>query len=270
MTETVEGAGVALAARARGAGTPVLLVHDLAADMRAWEPLAAALGDDARTLAYDRRGYGASGAPQPYERTTVQEQAEDARAVLDALGNGAMGADPHEPSLGGGAAAAGAGAHGSAPHRDALAVGDGFGALVVLDLLIRHPGRVKAAALIDPPAFPLVPEATEALSVERARLTANARTDGVAAALEQLRTDRGLPPAPAAAPTATLADLAGQSTLELTRRALRPITAPVTILVHSAAPAHVRAAADALAALLPNATRPAGEDLAAAISALLD
>jgi pimeloyl-ACP methyl ester carboxylesterase len=234
--QIVEGAGVPLAVETEGSGSDVLLVHGLGATRAVWSPVAGA-----RTITYDRRAYGESGAPEPYTATTVAEQAEDALAVLDAT------------------------------NADTVVAGaSDFGALVVLDLLIRHPGRVKAAALIDPPAFPLVPEATEALSVERARLTANARTDGVAAALEQLRTDRGLPPAPAAAPTATLADLAGQSTLELTRRALRPITAPVTILVHSAAPAHVRAAADALAALLPNATRPAGEDLAAAISALLD
>jgi pimeloyl-ACP methyl ester carboxylesterase len=234
--QIVEGAGVPLAVETEGSGSDVLLVHGIGATRAVWTPLA-----NARTITYDRRAYGESGAPEPYTATTVAEQAEDALAVLDATN-----------------------------AQTAVAGASDFGALVVLDLLIRHPGRIRAAALIDPPAFPLVPEATEALSVERARLTANARTDGVAAALAQLRTDRGLPPAPDAAPTATLADLAGQSTLELTRRALRPVTVPVTILVHAAAPAHVRAAADALAALLPNATRPDGEDLTAAISALLD
>ena len=36
-------------------------------------------------IAYDRRGWGASGAPQGYRATTVEEQAEDAAGVLEAL-----------------------------------------------------------------------------------------------------------------------------------------------------------------------------------------
>ncbi len=82
----VEGAGVALHYDERGDGRPLLVVHGMASDAAAWAPaldeLAAA---GARAIAYDRRGYGASGAPQPYAATTIQEQAEDAAALMTAL-----------------------------------------------------------------------------------------------------------------------------------------------------------------------------------------
>src|SRR3954464_4791844 len=97
---TIEGAGVELAYEERGAGTPVVVVHDMAADRTAWslEP------PGARVIAYDRRGYGASGAPEPYAATTVSEQAEDLVALVRAVDAGG-----------------------------AVACGLGFGALVVID-----------------------------------------------------------------------------------------------------------------------------------------
>src|SRR5881398_548369 len=104
MAVLIEGAGVPLAVAERGEGPPLLLVHDIASDAEGLASTAAALEDRFRVVAYDRRGYGASGAPVPYEATTVHEQAEDAAAVLHALG-----------------------------ARDVVVVGVGFGALVALD-----------------------------------------------------------------------------------------------------------------------------------------
>ncbi len=86
MAET-EGAGVALHYHERGDGQPLLLVHAMGSDGMAWKgPLAELAAAGARAIAYDRRGYGASGAPQPYVATTVQEQSEDAAALLERLG----------------------------------------------------------------------------------------------------------------------------------------------------------------------------------------
>jgi pimeloyl-ACP methyl ester carboxylesterase len=82
----VEGAGVPLACFERGSGPAVLLVHGMADRAAGWEATAAGLAGEARPIAYDRRGYGGSGAPEPYERTTVEEQAEDAAALLASLG----------------------------------------------------------------------------------------------------------------------------------------------------------------------------------------
>src|SRR4051794_36266168 len=123
---TVEGAGVALAYKERGEGPSVVIVHGMASDRRDWaaviESLTAAGG--VRVIAYGRRGYGEGEAPQPYERTTVQEQAEDAAALI-----GALEAAP------------------------AVVIAADLGALVVLDLLRRHPGAVRAAVLIDAPLY---------------------------------------------------------------------------------------------------------------------
>src|SRR3954449_732430 len=132
---TVEGAGVELAYEDSAAGDPaVVLVHGPAADRSVWRGAV----PGTRTIAYDRRGYGSSGAPEPYDRTTVAEQAEDLAALV-----GRLGADP------------------------AVGAGVDFGALVVLDVLKRHPGRLRGAVLVDPPVFQLV-DALEALAAERA------------------------------------------------------------------------------------------------------
>jgi pimeloyl-ACP methyl ester carboxylesterase len=237
---TIEGAGVELAYEQSGAGPDVLLVHGMGTDHSAWAPTVAALAPDARVIAYDRRGYGASGAPMPYERTTVAEQAEDALALLRALDAG--------PAVG---------------------VGIDLGALVVLDLLLRHPDAVRAAVLVDVPAFPLVAEATEALANERSALEHALRTDGVASAVAAWRTLRGQPPGRPTPARAFFADFGGQTTLELSRRQLRVLDVPVVVLDTAGAPDYVRAAADALAALLPGARRGAVQDPAVAVRALL-
>src|SRR5258708_20724749 len=80
--QTAHGIGVELAYVERGEGPVVLLIHGLAADALTFAPLLEALSPQARAIAYDRRGYGGSGAPEPYERTTVEEQSEDAVALL--------------------------------------------------------------------------------------------------------------------------------------------------------------------------------------------
>ncbi|MCW3012713.1 MAG: hypothetical protein JWO90_3117, partial [Solirubrobacterales bacterium] len=80
---SVEGAGAALAWVEVGEGRPVVVVHDVAADAAAWTAALPAVGG--RAIAYDRRGYGGSTAPEGYAATTVEEQAEDLAALLRAL-----------------------------------------------------------------------------------------------------------------------------------------------------------------------------------------
>lgn len=224
MSVTVEGAGIPLSVDVRGDGPPVLVVHDIG---RRPPPLTAA----ARLIAYDRRGYGASGAPEPYEATTVNEQAEDAAAVLRAISGG-----------------------------PAIVAGDGFGALIALDLAGRHAPLVSALALADPPLFAFVPAATEALAAERQRLEEGLREGGPELAVERAGGD------PAHA-RAYFADLAGLASWPVTRAALRRIAQPAAIVITPGARPHVAAAAVALAGLLP-AARPAA-DLDGALAELL-
>jgi pimeloyl-ACP methyl ester carboxylesterase len=246
MAPSVEGAGVPLAYAERGAGPAVLLVHGIAAEGAALAPVVEALADAARVIAYDRRGYGASGAPVPYGGTTVEEQAQDAAALLTALE--------------------------AAP---AVVAGDGFGALVALDLIKRHGPLVSAAVLRDPPLFMFVPEATERLAEERAQIEEAVRGGGPPAGVEAWLGDAARVLAPEAleraraAHMAFFADYAGLASWPASRRELRALDVPAVVLTGERSPPHVVAAADALAALLPRARRATDGDLAAATRALL-
>ena len=243
MRGTVEGAGVELAYEERGEGPPVVVVHGMASCGADWSALAEELSADARVVTYDRRGYGSSGAPEPYERTTVNEQAEDLAALIAALGLGTV-----------------------------VALGVDLGALVVLDLLDRHRGLVRAAALVDAPLFAFVPEATEALAAERLALEETLREAGGAEAVALYLSWQEAPSERTARASAHarafFADYAGLATLPLTRRELRGIAAPLIVLDSPTARPHQRAASDALAELSPRAVRD-GTGLAASLRTLV-
>ena len=242
----VEGAGVLLACFEHGSGPAVLLVHGMADRAAGWEATAAGLAPDARAIAYDRRGYGGSGAPEPYERTTVEEQAEDAVALLASLG--------------------------AAP---AVVCGRDFGALVCLDLCKRHAGLVHAAAVIDPPLFAFVPDATEALAKQRQTLEQALWDGGPERAIEAYLGDSEAvsPERVVRARTAHrgfFADYAGLASWPVTRGELRSMAMPMAVASSAAATAPVHAAADALAAVVPAAERIEGDDAAVIVRRLLD
>lgn len=243
MAVFVEGAGVALAVCERGAGPPVLLIHDIAADAEHLAPLAEALAGRARVIAYDRRGYGESGAPEPYEATTVHEQADDAAAVLSGVG--------------------------AAP---AVVYGEGFGGLMALDLLVRRAELVRAAVVLDVPLFAFVPEATEVLSTQRLLLDEALREGGPELAVERLLAG-SRPETEVArarlAHRAVFADLAGLASWPVTRAELRAVAVPVVVATSSASPFHLVRAADALAELVPGARRDYHGDPAPAVASLL-
>ena len=245
MSPIVTGAGVDLAYAEHGAGAPVLLIHGLASDHEALAPLAAEIAGSAggaRVIAYARRGYDGSSAPEPYLGTTVAEQAEDAAAVLRGLD------------------AAGA-----------LVAGDGFGALIALDLLLRHGDLVRAAVLADPPLFALAPDATRELADWHEGLRVAVAEGGPAAGVAVHLAGRGSAADRAraeAAHAAFFADVAGLATLPVTRGALRAITQPVVVLTGPATSPATVEAADAIAGLVPGARRAADGDIAGAVVAL--
>lgn len=240
----VEGAGVALHYVERGEGRALLIVHGMASDAATWssalDELAAA---GARAIVYDRRGYGSSGAPRPYTATTVQEQSEDAAAVLAALD--------------------------AAP---AVLVGDGFGALVALELLVRLPWLATGAVLADPPLFAFVPAATAALAEQRALLEQALRDGGPGQAIEAWLGSEADPARRERARAARLgffADYAGQASWSPSRRELRAIAVPVAVVTGPGTESHAVAAADAVAALLSDVTRGTDGDVVAAARSLL-
>ena len=243
MSPLAEGAGVLLGYEERGSGRPVLLVHGMASGAQELAVVAEALAGQARVVTYDRRGYGASGAPQPYTGTTVMEQAEDAAELLGVL-----------------------------DVREAVIAGEGFGALVALDLLRRHPVLARAAVLADPPLLAFVPEATEALGFQRLEVDAAVRERGPEAGVEAWLAGRVEGEAlqrARASYRGFYADFAGLATWPATRGEVRAIAQPTVVLTSPRTAPAVRAAAERLAELLPAVTRADDGDLAAAIRSLL-
>jgi pimeloyl-ACP methyl ester carboxylesterase len=153
--------GVELSWSERGEGAPVLLIHETATGAGAWEPVARTLEGGARAISYDRRGWGESTVPEGYRRTTIEEQSEDAAALLDSLG--------------------------AAP---AVVCGAGIGAVIALDLSLRRPGMVAGTVLVEPPLMALLPEATEALSDDRLALEQAVAERGAEGALGLYLTGR--------------------------------------------------------------------------------
>lgn len=142
----IEGAGVLLAWRSQGNGPAVVCVHGLFA---APAPLDLLAAGGVRAVAYDRRGHGGSGAPEPYTGTTVSEQAEDLAALLRGLALAPV-----------------------------VLLAEGFGALIALDMVARHREQVAGVVLVDPPLHAFVPEATEVLGTERLALQEALRLGG--------------------------------------------------------------------------------------------
>ena len=244
MTTTVQGLGVELAVTERGQGPALVLVHGMADDAAGWTPIVEALAAEARVIAYDRRGYGGSEAPEPYGRTTVSEQAEDAAALVRGLD--------------------------AAP---AVLCGRDLGALVCLDLAKRHRSLVGAVALIDPPLFAFAAGATEALADERVALEQWLRDEGPGGAVERWLGARGAGAErvsrarPAAG--AFFADYAALATWPVTRAELRALAVPAVILDSPGTPIHQREASAALARLLPEAELRPADDLPTALAAML-
>jgi pimeloyl-ACP methyl ester carboxylesterase len=233
----IDGVGVALHYEERGSGTPLLVLHGLASDAEAWSPeLDALAAGGFRAIAFDRRGYGASGAPEVFAATTVQEQAEDAAALLAGL-----------------------------DALPAVLVGDGFGALVALELLVRRPEVAVAAVLADLPLFAYVPAATEALAAQREHLEAALREGGPAAAVRAwVGGDAAVPARAASWERGFFADYAGQASWSPSRRELRAVAVPVVLVTGPGSAAHVVAASEAAAALVPDAMRVVDGDVVGA------
>ena len=113
--------GAELYHEVRGSGPPVLLIMGFTGDGGHFETLAELLADEFTVVTYDRRGNGRSPRPAGWAKTSPQAQADDAAALLAALG------------------LAPAGVYGSSA-----------GASFALCLTIRHPERVRCAVLHEP------------------------------------------------------------------------------------------------------------------------
>lgn len=100
-----------------GSGPPVLLIAGLGYASWCWQELRERLGGELALTAFDNRGAGRSGKPAgPY---TIAQLADDAAAVLDALG-----------------------------HAQAAVLGHSMGGYIALTLALRHPRKVRSLVLV--------------------------------------------------------------------------------------------------------------------------
>ncbi|MSO41533.1 MAG: alpha/beta hydrolase [Solirubrobacterales bacterium] len=231
---TLSARGVELAWEQSGDGPAVVLLHETGTGISSWAPLREALGDRARSIAYDRRGWGASTAPEGYRATTIEEQAEDAAAVIEESG--------------------------VAP---AVLCGTGIGAIAALDLLLGRPDLTVAAVLVEPPLLGLVPEATEAVSRDRNALERAVADGGIDAAVDAYRAGalNALGPGAERLPSEYLdslgertgplfAEIAAPSAWRISLPRLAGAERPSTVVFCSSTPPLLRAAAESLAGRL--------------------
>ena len=112
--------GVQLYYEEHGQGPPILCVHGMAGSALMWAAAVPELARLGRVIVYDRRGCTRSQRPVPYDKTSVAEHADDAAALLEALG-----AIP------------------------AVVIGRSYGGEVAIDLALRYPQRVRALVLLE-------------------------------------------------------------------------------------------------------------------------
>ena len=129
-TVTVNGAD--LYCEVRGEGPAVLLIPGATGDAAHFALVAPLLANEFTVVTYDRRGNSRSSAATTAGPAWMDEQADDAAALLDALG--------------------------IAP---AAVFGTSGGAVIALHLLVRHPDAVRAAIIHEPPLLGVLADGHE-------------------------------------------------------------------------------------------------------------
>jgi len=114
--------GTTLYYELRGNGPAVLFISGATGDAGLWTEVAEALENDYTVLTYDRRANSRSPRPQGWTVTSIDEQADDAAALLTALD--------------------------LAP---ASAYGNSGGAMILTSLALRHPTVLRGAIFHEPP-----------------------------------------------------------------------------------------------------------------------
>lgn len=235
---TIDVNGIGLYVEVHGDGPPFLLgIHGTPGSALTWVDAAHELASLGGCIIYDRRGFGRSERPEPFETSDLDDHVADALALLEALS-----ATP------------------------AVVIGRSTGGLIALELARRHPEAVTAVVLLEPALFTADPEATAWADELRSTLQESAPERASEAVIRAALGDEAWETLPedlrtlvdAAAP-AVLAEMRGQGLdlsdepLELGDDELAAILHPTLLVSSEDSPAILRRVNDRLAEALPNA-----------------
>ncbi|KPC61379.1 alpha/beta fold hydrolase [Streptomyces chattanoogensis] len=129
-TGTLEVPGARLHYEVRGSGPVLVLIHGGAGDAGVFHEIADPLAEHFTVVAPDRRGHSRSPLDPPSGTPRVADHSDDVVRLLGELTDG-----------------------------PALVYGSSSGAVVALDLLARHPDRVRRVLAHEPPVIGLLPDA---------------------------------------------------------------------------------------------------------------
>ncbi len=128
----IEVNGTRLYHEAQGSGPSVLFISGATGDAGHFERVAELLADEFTVVTYDRRGNSRSPRPAGWEKTSMDEQADDTAGLIQALG-----------------------------LSPAAVFGTSGGAVILLNLLLRHPEVLRGAIVHEPPMVPVLSNAEE-------------------------------------------------------------------------------------------------------------
>ena len=140
----------------RGSGPAILFISGMTGDAGHYAEVAELLASEFIVVTYDRRGNSRSPRPPGWAVTSIDEQADDAAGLLDALA--------------------------LAP---AAVWGSSGGAIILLNLLRRRPDVVRRAIVHEPPTTSVLPYGNELVAGLRTMLEEAFTAGGPTAAMER-------------------------------------------------------------------------------------
>lgn len=166
MAETLQVPGATLYYELRGTGPLLLLIPGGNGDAGPYERLANGLVDRYTVVSYDRRGFSRSPLSSPAENARrIETDSADAHHLLTRLADQADG--------------------------PAYVFGSSSGAIVALDLIVRHPDQIHTLVVHEPPAVTLLPDAEQVLEFLE-QVYDTYRNSGVDSAMQKFNAGVGM------------------------------------------------------------------------------
>ena len=139
----------------RGSGPSVLFIAGATGDGGHFQRVAEFLSDEFTVVTYDRRANSRSPRPRSWQKTSAEEQSDDAAGLIEALG--------------------------LAP---AAVFGTSGGAIIGLDLAIRHPELIRGAILHEPAMLSVLDNPEQVMGVIQQAVEGGMQTGGPRGGLE--------------------------------------------------------------------------------------